>query len=466
MANISFSGIGSSLDTAAIVDAIVGAEIEPQRELLSARKTTYNSQISAIGKLKSALEQFQSVLDNLKTASKFQARSVSVGNSDLLSASASGSAVPGSYQIEIDHLAQQQKLITSAGSFATSADTVGTGKLSFSVGSESFDVTIDSSNSSLSGIRDAINSAAGNSSVSATILNVDDGSGGTEARLVLTSIEGGLDNKITVTATDDDGNNTDASGLSQLTYDSVSATGNMSQHQAADDALIYVDGLAVSRSTNSISDAIEGVTLDLKDSAPGTQFSLDVSVDNDAIANNIQSLVDAYNNVRSIVKSTSENEGSSALMGDSTVRTLYNKMRSVLASQVSSAPDSANTLSLVGVSIDQYGVMSLDRDSLESALNDDFSAVSKLFTNEDGIAQTLDTVLESYTQYAGLLDDRTKGLNTRLESITDAEERLGRREESMLASLTKQYNAMDSLVAQLNSTGSFLLAQLSALGSS
>ncbi|GGC07687.1 B-type flagellar hook-associated protein 2 [Marinobacterium zhoushanense] len=466
MASITFSGIGSSIDTAAIVDAIVAAEIEPQRELLSARKTTYNSQLSAIGKLKSALEQFQSVLDNLKMASKFQARSVSVGNSDLLSASATGSAVPGSYQIEIDHLAKQQKLITAAGSFATSGDTVGTGKLNFTVGTESFEVPIDSSSSSLSGIRDAINSATGNSSVSATIVNVDDGLGGTEARLMLTSIAGGLDNKINITAVDDDGNSTDASGLSQLIYDSTSATGNMTQHQAADDALFYIDGLAVSRSSNSVSDAIDGVTLDLKSSAPGTKFSLDVAVDNDTIANNIQSLVDAYNNVRSIVKSTSENEGSSALMGDSTVRTLYNKVRSVLSSQVASAPGSANSLSLVGVSIDQYGVMSLDREALGNALNDDFSAVSKLFTNDDGIAPTLDTLLESYTQYAGLLDDRTKGLNSRLESLTSAQERLDRREESMLASLTKQYNAMDSLVAQLNSTGSYLLAQLSALSSS
>ncbi|GGO84932.1 flagellar hook-associated protein 2 [Marinobacterium nitratireducens] len=466
MANITFSGIGSSLDTQAIVNAIVQAEIQPQRQLLSDRKSAINSQLSAMGKLKSALEGFQKVLEDLKSPDKFQARSVSVGNEDLLSVSASGSAVPGRYSVQVERLAEQHKLITAAGSFSSSSDAVGTGSLSISAGDNSFTVDIEAGKSSLADIRDAINKAADNDSVSATIVNVDDGSGGTEARLVLTSIDGGVANQISVSATDDDGNSSDASGLSQLSYDAATATGNMAEHQAAVDALIYVDGLAATRSTNSISDVIDGVTLDLNKAEPGTEITVDVGVDNDKIAENVQAFVDAYNNVRSIVKSTSENKDASALSGDATVRSIYNQMRALMSSPVTSASPDLNVLSLVGIEIDQYGTMSLDREKLDEKLDISFSAVSDLFASSDGMAARLDTLIDSYTEFKGLLENRTDGLNRRLDGISDAEERLDRREESMTLRLSRQYNAMDTLVGQLNSTGSYLAAQLASLNSS
>lgn len=463
MSNVTFSGIGSSIDTKSIVTAIVNAEVQPQQQLLDSRKTTVNNQLSAIGKLKSALETFQKSLDNMKTSSDFQVRSATSSDTTLLDVSADGTAVPGSYQVVVDHLAEQQKLITAAGSFATSSDTVGTGTLSFSVGSNSFNVTIDSTNSTLAGVRDAINNASGNSSVTATIVNVDNGSGGTEARLELTSKDGGVANKITVTAADNDGNSTDAAGLSRLTYDSSSATGNMTELQAAKDSLIHVDGLAVTSSTNSVTDAVSGLTLNLKSADPTKTLNVDVAVDNTSIEKNVQSFVDAYNTLHSVINSVSGSKNTSALFGDSTVRAIYNQIRSTLGSPVASSTSSNNMLGLVGVSIDENGTMSLDSAKLSKTLTSDYSSVSQIFTNSDGIAPTLSSVLKNYTQYSGLLDDRTKGLNDRLSSISDSQDRLTRYQDSLTASLTKQYNAMDSLVAQINSTGSYLSAQLSKL---
>lgn len=456
MSTISFSGIGSSIDTAAIVDALVQSEIAPQRQLLSERRSSIDAQISALGKLKSALSVFQDAAKALNSASKFMIRSASSSDTSRLGVTASSDAVAGTYQIEVDTLAQQQKLITATGLYADSQATVGSGTLNFTVGTETFDVPIAQGTDSLANVRDAINSAEGNSGVVATIVNVDDGANGTEARLLITSKTGGVDNQITITAIEDLGN----PGLANLAYDSGTATGSLVEQQAAVDALVYIDGLAATRSSNSIEDLIDGVQIDLLKAEQGVQIEVTVSNDTDAMVENVQEFVDAYNQLRESIKTLSENKDTSPLLADSLVSSVYRQIRGALSDPVSSSSGGIETLVQAGLSIDRYGAMSIESTVLRSALDSNLTAITDLFSSADGISSRIESVLDSYTESKGVLELRAEGLNERLQTLTKSEERLDYREESMFLRLSRKYVAMEKLIAQLNSSGSFLVSQL------
>jgi flagellar hook-associated protein 2 len=271
---LSSAGIGSGLDVNGIVTSLMAIEQKPLTNVTN-QKTSYQSQISAYGTLKSSLSTFQTVVSSLSSASKFNAQTVASSNTSVFTATANGTAAIGDNAITVSQLAKSQKL-TFAGT-ANVADTVGLGTLNISFGTynsstavapiipNSFtpnaaktdvSITIDSSNNTLSGVRDAIN--ASNSSISATIVN-----DGTINHLVITSKDTGEVNTLKITTTDSDGNNTDNAGLSQLAYDPTVANGsgkNMSQMQAAKNALLNIDGINVVKASNTIADAIDGVT--------------------------------------------------------------------------------------------------------------------------------------------------------------------------------------------------------------
>lgn len=456
MSGISFSGVGSGLDTKSIVNALVAAEIVPQREALKTRQSNISNQLSAFGRLKSAMTAFQNTLNDLRKETNFQQRSASLSDDKYFGISTTAKAVPGQFSVEVRSLAEPQKLITQAGAFTTSSATVGTGSLEITSGSDSFTVNIGEGRKTLAGIRDAINSSKDNNSVNASIVNVDDGNGGTEARLILTARNPGLDNEISVVANDADGSNGPNEGLNRL------ASANLVEQQAATDALILVDGLPATRSSNSISDVIDGVTLNLKEAELGKQTIVTVDVDKKKIGDSVQKFVDAYNTLQGVMKDLSGNENS-ALLGDSTLRSLNIQIRNEISSPVATAEANNNILSLVGVSINKDGRMSLDRTKLDKEIDANPSSISSLFASEDGVANRLYDTVRNYTQPGGLLESRTKGLDARMKSVNSQEERLDLREESLFNRLSRQYNAMDSLVGSIRSSGDFLVAQLSAM---
>ncbi|KGK41517.1 hypothetical protein LH51_14480 [Nitrincola sp. A-D6] len=458
MSGISFTGVGSGIDTKTIVNALVSAEIDPQRAQLSTRKTTLDAQLSSFGRVKSALNEFQSVLDNLKSPEKFQVRSTAVGDESRFTATSQSSAQPGEYQISVENLAKSQRLMTANGAFADSSAEVGSGTLTISTGGaydpgleNGFTVDIDPSAATLDDIRKAINNAEGNDSVTASIVNVDDGVGGTQARLILTAKETGIANELTIAVSPDSD-----PGLSAL------ASGNLEVSRAAEDAVIKVNGLTATRSTNEISDVIQGVTLNLKSEEIGEEVNLTIGTDNAAVEKNVQSFVDAYNKLQGVLRDIAGKDNS-GLRGDSTLRMLSTQIRSLTATEVDGAKPESMILAQVGVSIDKDGKMSLNKEALNERLNQDFASVSTLFSSESGIASRLSDYVKPYTQAGGLLENRTKGVNSRLENLTDRELRLDMREENLFNRLSRQYNAMDSMVAQMNSNGAFLTAQLSAL---
>jgi len=377
------------------IDSLVTAQMQAEQQPITDIKTkisSYNTKLSAYSTLKSGLSTFQTAVDKLATAAQFNAQSVTASDATSISATANGTAVLGNYSVSVTQLATSQKLASPAYSSAT--DIVGTGKLtisfgtyaaanggtpaSFTANSSKTDITIDitSSNNTLAGIRDAIN--AKNASVSASIVN--DGTGN---RLVITSKDTGEVNSLKISVADDDGNNTDTGGLSALAYDPLASSNNMTQMTAAKNALLTVDGMSISKASNTVSDVIQGVTLTLK-TVTSASNTLSVGTDTDTIQSSVQSFVDAYNalntSMRNLTKFVSAGSTSNgALLGDSTARNIMVKLKSMLSASSPTAT-TYKTLSDIGVSMGSDGSLSLDSTKLQKAITNNVSDVAKLFS--------------------------------------------------------------------------------------
>ncbi|MBF4988722.1 flagellar filament capping protein FliD [Methylophilus sp. 14] len=373
------------------IDSLVTAQMQAEQQPIADIQTkisSYNTKLSAYSTLKSGLSTFQTAVDKLATAAKFNAQSVTASDATSISATANGTAVLGNYSVSVTQLATSQKLASPAYSSAT--DIVGTGKLtisfgttgtapaSFTANADKTDITIDitSSNNTLAGIRDAIN--AKNASVSASIVN--DGSGN---RLVITSKDTGEVNSLKISVADDDGNNTDTGGLSALAYDPLASSNNMTQMTAAKNALLTVDGMSISKASNTVSDVIQGVTLTLK-TVTSASNTLSVGTDTDTIQASVQSFVDAYNalntSMRNLTKFVSAGSTSNgALLGDSTARNIMVKLKSMLSASSPTAT-TYKTLSDIGVSMGSDGSLSLDSTKLQKAITNNVSDVAKLFS--------------------------------------------------------------------------------------
>jgi flagellar hook-associated protein 2 len=388
---VSAAGIGSGLDVNGIVEQLMVSERRPLAAL-SRQELAHTQKLSAFGQLRGALASFQTALKDLGSGSKFQALSATSSDTKVLSASAAGKAIPASYQIEVKQLAQQHKL-ASAG-YASADDIVGSGTLTIQFGtydssSNSFtanagkaakSISIDPANNTLAGVRDAINAA--NAGITATIVN-DGGAAGN--RLVLTASDSGAASSLKIGVIDDDGNGLDGSGLSALAYDPTAAAGSgksLSQNAAARDALLEIDGIAVTQPTNTVRNAIDGVTLNLVQANVGEKLTLAVSRDTKAVTSAVEAFVKAYNNTSGTLKSLTAFNGPGAqngvLLGDSTARAIQVEMRNLLNASVDNG-GALTTLSQIGVSFTRDGTLALDNAKLNTAIDKNFDDIAALF---------------------------------------------------------------------------------------
>ena len=399
MATITAAGIGSGLDVNGILEQIVEAERVPTENRLNLKETTLQAELSGFGVIKGAISSFQSTLGKLKSASLFNSTDVSVSNPDVLSASSSSIAQEGNYSVEVKSLAQPHSLASIA--FNALDDVVGSGTLNFDFGTTVYDpgtdfatgddtytsfttnpdrsvesIVIDNSNNTVSGIRDAINEA--DIGVKASI--VDDGSG---FRLLISSEQSGLDNSLEISV--DEGataaENIDTSGLSLLAFN-TDAT-NIEQTQSAQDAVISVNGLSVSRESNVVSGAIPGVTLNLKQIDIGNPVQVAISNQNVSEAqDNIKSFVDGFNELASVFSGLTQYGGeggtNGVLLGDTVSRNILQQVRRELGGVIDNG-GSFNSLSSIGISTNRDGSLTLDSSVLSSALKSDFDSVAKLF---------------------------------------------------------------------------------------
>ncbi|MCG8314832.1 MAG: flagellar filament capping protein FliD [Pseudomonadales bacterium] len=470
MATITSAGTGSGIDVELLVETLTNAEREPVENRLNLREVQIQADVSAFNSLKGALTDLRSSLSGLSSTSSFASRSATSSDESIFTVSAGSGAVPGSTEIEVQRLASAHKLVSAD---YDDADTVvGQGDLTIAVGSESFTVTIDSSNSTLTGIRDAINDASDNTGVTASILTVDDedNPGETVAKLVFSADETGEDSQLTITVTGDaTGTDTDTDGLSNLVYE-AGVTENLTELSAAEDALIAVDGFDASSSNNVFSGVIPGVTINVLSADLGTTYDLNVAYDKTAVKEKLQSFVDALNEYKNtydyLTEVDLESKEAGLLTGDATARGINSQLIRTVSSLVSEGTGSYTTFASIGITITREGEYELDETELDEALNDDFDAVAELVSGDEGIINALDEKLDLFLQSGGLIASRNETFEDQLADIEEQRADLELRIDSVEGRLRQQFTNMDIIVAQFNSTGDFLTQQLESLNAS
>ncbi|MDL0440829.1 flagellar filament capping protein FliD [Stutzerimonas frequens] len=469
------TGIGSGMDIKGMVEAIVSAEQAPKAGQLTKLESKTTTQLTSLGQLKSAISKFQTALSALNSPSSFLARAANSSDTKVLTVSANQSAQAGSYKINVQQLASGSKVALAA--IASDAK-LNTGSVTIKVGDGvPLNIAVDASNNSLEGIRDAINEAGKSQGLSSTIVTDDQG-----ARIVLSSTKAGEGNDITVTV-DETGVEAGRVSLNQLAYSGPTTEPSLEDFASAEDpeasfsdamaayekggqtlaiaqsAKLTIDGLAVTRDSNSISDVVGGLSFELKGIGSS---DLVVTKDEAGVETNVKNFVDAYNALMSFIntetKVTTVNDSSApvtgALVGDASVRALVNSVRSELVSP--QGQGTVRALADMGITTKKDGTLEMNSDKIKKAISEDFEGVAAYFTNDTGLAGRLGDRLKPYTDGGGILASRTDALQKTIEKVDKQKVDLTTRMKALEDRLYKQYNAMDSLVSQLMKTSDSL----------
>lgn len=404
---LSSAGIGSNLDVNSIVSQLMSVEQQPLLSLAK-KEASFQAKLTAIGTLKGAMSSFQSATRALSDASRFQSMRITPADATIVSATGGSGAVPGTYSLEVTKLAQAQKLATAGQ--ASSSTAIGNGTLTFdfgtignippgsfnsttgqytdasftSNGSGTKTVTIDATNNTLSGIRDAINGAK--IGVTATIVN----DGGTSPyRLVLTESSTGKTNSMKISVAGD------AALSSLLSHDPSNNTGQaLTETVSAQNAEFEVDGIAVSKTSNTVTDVIQGVTLNLLKTNSGSSTNVVVTNDSSTVLGSVGAFVKSYNDINKTLTDLSAYNASTKtgaiLNGDAAVRTIQTQIRNVLTTAVAGGASTFTQLSQVGITVQKDGTLALDSAKLQSAMDSNFSDVAGLFA---AVGKTSDSLV-------------------------------------------------------------------------
>ncbi|EJM08635.1 flagellar capping protein [Pseudomonas sp. GM102] len=453
------TGLGSGLDTGAIVKALVNADKAAKQGQIDRGTTTNTASISGIGTLKSLLATFQKALTDLGSTTTPQFTGFSATSSDVkvLTATSSNTAVSGTYSVNVTKLATSSKVASEAfAGGATSA--IPSGTLTITQNGTSYPVTVGAG-ATLQSVRDSINTQYQASGLSANIVTDSFGS-----RLVLGSTTTGA------------GSDISASGIAGLVIDGSTpmaavptATSSGAIGGLAQDAVFTVDGLAMTSKSNTLDQTISGLTLKLVTTGTST---VTVASNNDGLKASIQKFVDAYNAVAnavtSLTKPSLDDDGkptvAAALTGDPLPRSLLAAIRGPLSQ--TGAGDKLTVLSQLGITTDQKtGALNFDSTKFTAAMNDKKlgGEVQTLFTGTNGLIERMNNVIKPYTDTGGILDTRTTNLNTTKTRLAADQEALDRRVETLTAVLTKKYNDMDTLVGKLKATASNITSMFEAM---
>jgi flagellar hook-associated protein 2 len=431
---------------------------------LNTQITSYQSQISSLGTIQGLVSSFQSAEQSLSTS--LQGYSA-VSSSSSITASANSTAIGGTYAMTVSTLAQAQSLVATGQASTTASINAGTsttvtfdfgttsGTTFTSNGSGTKSITIDSSNNTLQGIRDAINAA--NIGVTATIVN--DGSA-SPYRLVITSNNSGASNSLKIT-TNGAGNGVD----SLLAYDPA-GTMNMSQTVAAQNASYSVNGIAMTSASNTITNAIQGVSLTLSAPTSGTA-TLTVARDTNGITTAATNFVSSYNALYSQLKSRSAYGSATtpagSLAGDGTVRMMMSQLQSIfMTGATPAAGGSLTLLAQAGITTQTDGTLALDSTKLSSAMANNYSDVSNLFTSSTGFLTRLDAWATSAITAGGTIATHISDINKTISGLNDQVSKLNIRMTQLQAYYTTQYTQLNMALSSMNSTSSFLTQALTS----
>ncbi len=459
--------INTGLDVQTIVDQLIQVErtpitrLEKQESALQSKVKalqTYNTKLSKLlDKLNAALFKDETATLSIPSTfaqrlarSVFAARTASSSDESVVTVSAAKGVPAGSYAVTVSSLAQA--MIEASSNFAdTNSTNTGTGTLTIQIGSKDpVTITVDGTNNTLEGIRDAINNAS--AGVTATVLN--DGSAA-PYRLVVTANDTGTANAFTITD--------NLSGGQAL---------NLAQTQGAVDAQFTVNGISLTKSTNTVTDVISGLTLSLK-AISASPVQLTVGKDTDAIVSALKELIDAYNDVNSYANSQfrydPDTKTAGVLSGDTTLRTTLAKVKSMLTGEVTNSYTDLHYIGEVGLNYNSDGSLSLNEEKLRNAIEINPNGVAALFLGEraedaadetgTSVLVSLRTMLKSVTDpLSGPIQRATDGFNNTIkileDRISEYEDRLAVRKEQLTAEYSRADQALKLLTVLQNQLSS------------
>ena len=439
--------MASGLDTGAIISALVAIEERPIRQL-ETKKTSLTKQKSLFGDLKGLLDKLSTAAKALKTKTDFLTMKAASNDEDIVTASAGSSATPGTYAVEVVALAKA-KVHASSGSATATASLGGPASLQLDVGGNTHLIAIN--NPTLESVAAAINGA--DIGVRAEVVDTQNPANGGANRyqLVVRSAEAGTANAYTLTYDDGD-----------AAFQNLIADINGHPVTAASDAQIKLNGgVTIYRPTNTIGDAIPGVTLDLKSTnTAGQSVTITVSTDAEATSKTVQDFVDAYNKVVDFFTEQSaldaDGKAKSALFGDSMLRSIRSSLRTTVGSLVGSTGNQAfQMLNQIGIATDTAGKLTFNRSKFEEALGEDETAVAAVFADAtNGISAKLIAQIDQYTDSVdGLIKTRSDSFDRQVKQtqtrIDQSEDRLERYRKQ----LETKYANLESLLTKLQSQG-------------
>jgi len=437
---ISMLGVGSGFDLGTVLDKIMAVERQPLDQI-KARQAQIDNQISTLGRLKSNVSSLKSAISSLRYDYNIVNHSVDSTDSTVATATASSSAAETSYDLVVTDLAKAHKVASS--SYADANTAVGGGTLTISMGGNSFDIAV-SGTDTLSNIQDAINSATNNVGVTASIITETGGS-----RLVLNGKDTGAANAITFSVSDNDGNNTDTSGLSRLfSYTATPGDGLAEVVTQAQDAAFTIDGFSMSSASNSVKDAVSGLSIDLLSKGSST---LNVNQDNGPLTDKLKAFVNAYNTVRA----TMDAAKMGSFSNDSFVSSLDRSLSNIL--NTSGGTGQYTYLSQIGLSRDRYGKLSLDTARLDEVMSTDRQAVVSLLSDSSsGLASKIYSFADSMLTDEGILGGRENSLNNTRSYLSTQAEQWQNRLDIIRASYEEKFSKLDATVSGLQGANGFL----------
>ncbi|RJQ55208.1 MAG: hypothetical protein C4526_03975 [Nitrospiraceae bacterium] len=451
MSSFTVGGLSTGVDYNDLISKLIEAKSQPIK-ILNSKKTSYNNKITQYNSISSKLSSLKSAAEKLKTSSNFYAKSVSVSDSTVLEATVTSSAAVGNYSVTVTSLASEEQEVHSGTAASTTViNNSGSSKVfQYTYAGTQRSLTV-ADGTTLEGLRDLINDDTSNPGVTATIVN--DGVGATPYRLIIKGDDTGATKTITVDA----GTTLDGTGS---TTDFRSTT--FTETKTAADSDITIDSLQIKRSTNSITDVISGMTINLE-KVSATSNKITVTADRDAIKAQINDFVTAYNSVVDLISTNtaydSTTKVSGVLLGEGTARNIRNQLRSIVSSTVSGQPDDMNILAQLGITTNsKTGKLDVNTSTLETKLSSDLDDVAALFTTTTtGIANQIYTYITNTTSTVdGSITLRSKGLQDLIEDIDATVKNMQYRLDKEEDDLVRKFTALESLVSGYNTIGSFL----------
>lgn len=466
-------GIGSGLDIKNIVKAMVDAEVAPKASQLGRLEKTTEAKFSALGQLQSALGNFQAAMKDLNKMALFDNRTATSSNTALLSATAEKTALSGKYSVAVERLASSSKVTTAALDKDFKATEAGSLTVKLG-GDDESPVSVNiAEGASLIEIRDALNEQLKDKGITANIIN-NPSTG--QSQLVLSGKETGSGKDIIVTGAGGnlDALNVDGSVMAQAavaaTDDSPFVPATAGALELAANAVFTIDGLKLESASNTVENVIPDVSFTLKGKTEENKpLTVTVGQDTKGVKDQLKKFVDSYNefmevsNKLTAVTKVGDDKAPvvGGLVGDSTVRNLVNGMRNEL-SNVSGNGD-IRVLADLGITTQKDGTLKIDDKKLDAVLETNFDSVGQFFAGDNGLMSRMDNRIGGYTGKDGIIGSRQQSLDATRSDITKQKEKLTARAGQIEARLLKQFNAMDALVGQLNTTSQQLLQSLGSL---